>query len=322
MLADVIGPRQNCPTLALGVRAQIVNGKSQMGMRFAICNEIFQGWSLADTFACAARLGYDAVELAPFTLANSVTDLSASDRQKIRDLAAHHRLEIAGLHWLLVKPEGLSLNHPDAAIRERTADYFCQLVDFCADVGGRIIVIGSPRQRQILPGVAPEQAEDWAVATLRAPLARAEDRGLTLCLEPLAALETNFINTAAEAIAFVRQFDSPRFKIILDVKAMCAESKPIPQIIRDSWPHFAHFHANDRNLKGPGSGDVDFRPILAELREVGYDGFVSVEVFNFEDGPETIASRSLEYLRQASASASGRGAGPKSPPRSRTTPSA
>jgi sugar phosphate isomerase/epimerase len=91
---------------------------------------------------------------------------------------------------------------------------------------------------------------------------------------------------------------SPRFKIILDVKAMCSESKPIPQIIRESWPHFAHFHANDRNMKGPGFGDVDFKPIAAALKEVGYQGFVSVEVFNFDEGAEAIATRSLEYLKR------------------------
>jgi sugar phosphate isomerase/epimerase len=96
----------------------------------------------------------------------------------------------------------------------------------------------------------------------------------------------------------VQQVPSPRFKIILDVKAMCSEAKPIPQIIRESWPHFAHFHANDRNLKGPGFGDVDYNPIAAALKEVGYAGFVSVEVFNFDEGAKEIAARSLDYLKR------------------------
>ena len=121
---------------------------------------------------------------------------------------------------------------------------------------------------------------------------------MTICFEPLAPSETNFINTAAEAIQFTQRLSSPKFKIILDTKAMCSEAKPIPQIIRDSWPHFAHFHANDKNLKGPGFGDVDFKPITAALREVGYSGFVSVEVFKFEEGAETIARGSIEYLQR------------------------
>jgi sugar phosphate isomerase/epimerase len=79
---------------------------------------------------------------------------------------------------------------------------------------------------------------------------------------------------------------------------MCSEAKPIAQIIRESWPHFAYFHANDKNLKGPGFGEVDFKPIAAALKEVGYDGTVSVEVFKFEDGPEVIATESLEHLKK------------------------
>jgi sugar phosphate isomerase/epimerase len=268
-------------------------------VKFAICNEIFKGWKVDDVFTYAARLGYDGVEIAPFTLANAVTDISAAERRNIRERAARNGIEIAGIHWVLVKPEGLHMNHPDPKVREETARYFCDLVDFCADIGGDRMVVGSPKQRNVMPGVSRAQAEGWTLETFRGGVARAEERRVTICLEPLAPAETNFINTAAEAIEFVQRLPSTRFKIILDVKAMSSESKPIPQIIHESWPNFAHFHANDPNLKGPGFGEVDFRPIADALKETGYDGFVSVEVFNFEDGAETIASRSLEYLRDS-----------------------
>jgi sugar phosphate isomerase/epimerase len=273
-------------------------------MKFAICNEIFQGWKIEDIFGYAAKLGYDAVEIAPFTLANSVTDISEMDRKQLREAAARHGIEIAGIHWVLVKPEGLYINHPDPRIRARTANYFCELVDFCADLGGTRMVVGSPKQRNLLPNVSPTQGREWALETFRDAVARAATRKVTICFEPLGPTETNFINTAAEAIEFVERLPSSHFQIILDVKAMCSESKPIPQVIRESWPHFAHFHANDLNLKGPGSGVVDFKPIAAALKEVGYSGFVSVEVFNFEDGAEAIATKSLAYLQQVFGDAS------------------
>lgn len=266
-------------------------------MKFAICNEIFKGWKLDDTLAYAKRIGYSAVEIAPFTLADSVTLISAAERQKIRDSAARIGIEIAGIHWVLVKPEGLYMNHTGATIRQRTSDYFRELVDFCADIGGKVIVVGSPKQRNIMPGVTPEQAWQWAAETFRAAVTRAGIRNITICFEPLSPTETNFINTAADGIRFIQPFNSPNFKIILDVKAMCSESKPIPQIIHESFPRFAHFHANDKNLKGPGFGEVDFKPIAAALKQVAYNGYVSVEVFNFDEGPEVIATKSLEYLR-------------------------
>jgi sugar phosphate isomerase/epimerase len=267
-------------------------------MKFAICNEVFQGWKLEEAIGFAAKAGYDAVEIAPFTLANSVTEIPPDARRTIRATAERAGIAVSGIHWVLVKPEGLYINHPDAGRRERTARYFCELVEFCADVGGRFMVVGSPKQRNVLPGVTLEQAWDWATSTFREPVARAAERGVTICLEPLSPAETNFINTAADAIRFVQQLGSPRFKIILDVKAMSSESKPIPQIIRESWPHFAYFHANDKNLKGPGFGDVDFKPIAAALKAVGYDGYVSVEVFKFEEGAEVIATKSIEYLKR------------------------
>jgi len=266
-------------------------------MNFAICNEIFKDWKMDDVFAYAAKLGYSAIEIAPFTLANSVTEISAIERGRIRDEAARHGIAIAGIHWVLVKPEGLYINHPDSRIRERTARYFCELVDFCADLGGQVMVVGSPKQRNILSGVSNEQAEQWAAETFRNAVARAEERLITICFEPLSPTETNFINTAENAIQFIKRVPSRHFQIILDVKAMCSESKPIPQIIGESWPHFSHFHANDKNLKGPGFGDVKFEPIAAALKQVDYNRYVSVEVFNFDEGPEVIASKSLAYLK-------------------------
>jgi sugar phosphate isomerase/epimerase len=267
-------------------------------MHFAICNEIFQGWTPDDTFKYAAKTGYDAVEIAPFTIARHVTEISPSERTRLRDQAARAGIAISGIHWVLVQAEGMYLNHPETAVRERTSRYFIDLVDFCADLGGGVIVVGSPKQRNLMDGVTPEQAWQWATTTFQAGVKQAEDRQVTLCFEPLAPVETNFINTAADAIRFVRQFRSPAMKIILDVKAMCSEAKPIPQIIREAWPDFGYFHANDRNLKGPGFGDVDYTPIAAALHEVGYDGYVSVEVFNFDEGPEVIATQSLAYLRR------------------------
>jgi sugar phosphate isomerase/epimerase len=267
-------------------------------MKFAICNEIFLGWTLEDTFAFAAKTGYHAVEIAPFTIAKSVLDISPEQRREIKALAARHNIEISGIHWVLVQTEGLHLTHPDDETRKRTSDYLVALVDFCADIGGKFIVVGSPKQRNLEAGVTLEQGWKFATDCFRDPVKQAATRAVTICFEPLAPSETNFINTAAKAIEFTRQFNSDHFKIILDVKAMSSENQPIPDIIRQSWPHFAYFHANDKNLKGPGFGEVDFKPIAQALHDVGYDGFVSVEVFKFEEGPQVIAEQSLKTLKE------------------------
>ena len=267
-------------------------------MDFAICNEIFQGWKIEHAMQFAAKTGYTGIEIAPFTIANYVTDIPKKERKRIRQAAAQAEIAITGIHWVLAHTEGLFLTHNDPAVRERSSKYFVELVEFCSDIGGNIIVVGSPKQRNIPAGAAPAQAWDWAKETLKMAVARALQRGVTICLEPLSPQETNFINTAEEAVRFVKQFHSASLKIILDVKAMSSEKKPIPQVIQESWPHFGYFHANDKNLKGPGFGEVDFNPIAAALLDVGYSGWISVEVFNFDEGPEAIATRSLDYLRE------------------------
>lgn len=266
-------------------------------MKFGICNETFQSWKIDDVFNYCARIGYDAVEVAPFTLAKYVTDISVAERTRIRDSAARAGIAISGIHWVLVQAEGMYLTSPDASTRARTASYFCDLVDFCADLGGKIIVVGSPKQRNLLPGVTPQQAWDWATELFRPSVKRGDDRGVTICFEPLPAEDTNFINTAADAVRFTRQLQSPNFKVILDVRAMSHETQPVADIIRACRGDFAYVHANDKNLKGPGFGDVDFHPIAAALKDVGYNDTVSVEVFTYDEGAEVIATQSLAYLK-------------------------
>lgn len=267
-------------------------------MKFAICNELFEGWDWERTCRFVAEVGYDGIEIAPFTLAQSVDDISAEQRASLRQAAERSGLAIVGLHWLLVSPKGMYLNHPDAAIRQRTSDYLCSLVDFCADLGGAIMVFGSPKQRAVPPDLDAASASRLAKEALATPLDRAAARGVVICLEPLSPEETDFINTADQARAFIEQVAHPNLRLLLDVKAMSSESRPIPDIVRENQRYLAHVHANDANRRGPGFGDTDFGPIAKALADIGYDRWVSVEVFDYSPDPETIARQSLAYLKR------------------------
>jgi sugar phosphate isomerase/epimerase len=267
-------------------------------MRFAICNEIFSGWPPERAFPFAAATGYDGVEIAPFTLAPLVTGVPAVRRREIARIAGDAGIAVSGIHWVLAHTEGMHVNHPDPAWRARASDYLRHAVDFCADLGGTRMIFGSPRRRDVLPGVDPGDARGWTLDTFRPAVRLAEDRGVVICMEPLAPSETNFLNTAADTRALADAMGSAAFSVMLDVKAMCSEAGSPAEVIRAMAGRFDYFHANDRNLKGPGFGDTDFVPIGAALRESGYDGWVSVEVFDFAEGPEVIATRSLRHLRE------------------------
>jgi len=267
-------------------------------MKLALCNEMFEGWKLADVFAVAAELGFDAVELAPFTLADSVTEIPSRQRDAIRRDAERAGVEIAGLHWLFVSPKGLSLNGPDAALRAKTRDYLKELVRFCSDLGGRIMVLGSPQQRNVVEGVARDEAFAYARDTFRVCAELAGELDVVLCMEPLTSRSTNFITTPTEALTLIEAVHHPNFQMILDVYSSSAEKLDIPSEIRRFAPWIRHVHANDDNGYLPGSGGADYDGIIAALREVGYEGYLSVEVFDFKPDPLTIARRSIEFLRK------------------------
>ena len=267
-------------------------------MKYAICNETFVDWEHERICHRAAELGYTGLEVAPFTLAPRITDVSAARRTELRRQAESAGMPIIGLHWLLAKTEGFYLTTPDAAIRATTADYFIALAEACAELGGHLMVLGSPLQRNLLPGVSHAEADRYALDTLARCLPTLERTGVTLCLEPLGPSETDYLNTAAEAVALMKKLDHPNVKLHLDVKAMSTESMPIPDVIRANAKHTAHFHANDPNRRGPGFGDVKFEPIFAALKESKYNGWVSVEVFDYSPNPETIARESIAYMKR------------------------
>jgi sugar phosphate isomerase/epimerase len=270
-------------------------------LKFAICNELFEGWPWERVCEYTQSLGYEGLEVAPFTLADSAEQVSPQRRAELRRSAESRGVEVIGLHWLLVKPPGLYITHPDAAVRRRTADYFRQLVDLCADLGGKVMVIGSPKQRNLMPGVTKQQALAYAREVFQPSLDPAARRGVTLAFEPLGPAETDFVNTVAEAIDLVKQINHSSFRINLDVKAMSSEPRPIADVIRSAKGYVAHVQVNDPNLLGPGMGDVRYEPIVAALRDIGYDGWLSVEAFDFKAGAERIARESIDYLKRVTA---------------------
>ncbi len=266
-------------------------------MKFAICNETFQGWEWEPTCRYVAGAGYSGIEIAPFTLAEDVRSLDSEARARIRSVAERAGLEVVGLHWLLVSPKGMSVTTADSAVRQATADYLLALVSFCADLGGKVMVFGSPAQRQIPEGETRETAARRFLDCVRPALDRCAENGITLCLEPLPEPDTNFLLTLREASELIQHLNHPAAKTIFDVKSACSEGTPLADLIREFAPLIAHVHANDSNRRGPGFGDTDFRPVLSTLKEVGYDGYVSVEVFDYTPDPQTIATESLRYLK-------------------------
>lgn len=266
-------------------------------MKFAICNETFQDWPFDKAFHFARQCGYTGIEFAPFTMDKNAYNITPQMRREARQQAETAGLEVIGLHWLLAFTEGYYLTSPEAEVRKRTADYLAELARLCRDLGGDILVLGSPAQRNLLPGVTHDQALQYAADVLRQANPAFEECQVTLAVEPLGPQEGDFLLTAAAGRELVQMVASPHVRLHLDVKAMSSESTPIAQNIRNHAEELVHFHANDANKRGPGMGDIDFVPILQALRDINYQGWVSVEVFDYTPGVEALARDSIEYLQ-------------------------
>ena len=171
-------------------------------MKFGICNEMFVDQPFDQAFATARECGYTGIELAPFTMGTDAPSISDSERAIVRQQAAAAGLEVIGLHWLLAKTEGYYLTSPDATIRENTAEYLRQLSVLCADLGGKVMVLGSPQQRNLLPGVTHQDAMKYAAEVIAEAEPTFAECDVTLAIEPLGPAEGDFLNTRSVGSGF------------------------------------------------------------------------------------------------------------------------
>jgi D-psicose/D-tagatose/L-ribulose 3-epimerase len=269
-------------------------------VRIALCNEVIAAMPFGRQCEYAAGLGYDGLEVAPYTLAEEPHRLGAARIAAARRAALQAGIAVSGLHWLLVRPAGLSISTRDAAVRRQTLDVMLALVDLCAGLGGRYLVHGSPRQRQIDPGDSRAAAMARVQELFAAVAERARAAGIVYCVEPLSSETTPLINTLEEAARLVEAVGSPHLKTMLDCSAASRmEREPLPALVERWLPGgmIAHVQVNDRNRRGPGQGEQRFAPLLAALKRLRYAGDIAVEPFDYvPDGPGS-AARAIGYLR-------------------------
>lgn len=269
------------------------------GMEISLCNEVLRDFSFERQCELTAALGYDGLEIAPFTLSANPHELTSQGRTDVRRTAERAGLRITSLHWLLLTPGGLSITSADNTVRQQTVDVLKGLVELCADLGGSVLVHGSPKQRSIASDQDRGEAERWAEECFRQVAGRAQGLGVLYCIEPLAPAETNYINSIGEAAEVVERIGNPAFRTMIDAKAASQEELPLHELC-SKWMArglIGHVHVNDRNLRGPGQGGDRFFPLFAVLRRMDYQGVVGVEPFDYFPDAPTAAARAIGYIR-------------------------
>jgi D-psicose/D-tagatose/L-ribulose 3-epimerase len=269
-------------------------------LKLALCNEVLRAQPFGEQCRIAAALGYDGLEVAPFTLADDPRHLTAADARNVREQAAGHALSISSLHWLLVQPPGLSIATPDPALRSRTLDFLRHLIDFAAACGAQVLVHGSPKQRSPALGQSVDDARSRATDAWAQLAPHAEAAGVIYCIEPLSAAETPVVNRVTEAAAIVDAIASPALRTMLDLSAASLTEDEAPALLlrRHLYSgHIAHVQVNDRNRRGPGQGDTPVSPVVDTLRDLGYRGWVAVEPFDVHPDALACAAYCAGYMR-------------------------
>jgi sugar phosphate isomerase/epimerase len=271
---------------------------AKLHFKYCICNEVFEKWDFKAQCRAIKAAGYEGVEIAPFTLADHLDEISAARRRELRDIMRSEGIQFAGLHWLLITPKWLHITTADRAIRDKSWAYFKMLIDFCADLGDKgIMVLGSPKQRAS-QGSSAEEATKHLKAGLASVAPHAGERGITILIEPLAGKDTDVVNTLDQAVRMVEEIRHPAIQTMFDFHNTPDEREPLDALVRRHFSMIRHIHVNEMDGRYPGTGNLDFRPVFQVLADLKYSRWVSLEVFDFKPGPEQIARAAMDYFRK------------------------
>ena len=244
-----------------------------------------------------SSLKCEGIELAASMLWQEPVDSTIRQRLELRRKIQDAELKLTGLQSLLYTRRDLLL-FKDKKGRQKTLDYLIRLMDLCRDLGGEILVFGSPRNRNI--GDLPrEKAYAIAVDFFSRVGKQAEKRNLCFCIEPLGKTETDFINRIKEAEEFIEDTGNCKgLGLHIDVKALIEEKEVSWPYLTESFSSAKHVHLNEPGLMPPGSTGYCHKEIRARMDGSTYSRFLSIEMRRQERDMEGSIHRAVDYVRQ------------------------
>ena len=244
---------------------------------------------LVDACVRAAELGFDALEI--FPPAGSALNVA-----EVSTMIARHQLDIAavgtGAGWVVQK---LTLTHPDAAVRLQARDFIRGIIDVAAQWAAPAI-IGSMQGRWE-GGVTRERALGYLGEALNDLGEHAAGQRVPLLYEPLNRYETNLFNRLGDTAAWLHSLRTQNVRILADLFHMNIEEANSPAALREAGTLIGHVHFADSNRRAIGMGQTAIAPIIAVLREIGYAGYLSAEIFPLPD-PLAAARQTIDAFRK------------------------
>ena len=273
--------------------------------KYAMCNESMQELSWRQQCRIISEAGYGAIEVAPFTLVNrGVSDISAGQRKEMAVIMRDEGIVCDGLHWLFSPPpEDLHFTTPDQVVRRKSVAYLDELIDFCGDLDGSVMIFGSPKQRSTIDGASVENAKKYFAEGLVAVADHAHSRGVKIMVEHLDKTQSDVINTLDEAWEFVKRINHPAIQMMFDFHNTADETESFDVLVKRHFAHIYHVHIQemDGQYLGTSTAADDFLETFQVLKDLNYDKWISLEVFDFSPGGKTIAQESMRVMKEMEA---------------------
>lgn len=230
---------------------------------------------LEHAFDNAARLGFDAVEIFPRGVDSfSVADVSALCRQYGISIAAVGTGAGAVVH-------GLSLADHDKSVREKAVDFIHRIIDIAGELSAPAI-LGS-MQGKVHDESDREKVMGWLADSIRGFGERAQSGNVPFLIEPLNRYESNIFNRVADTADWIRSNQCNNVRVLADLFHMNIEESDIAKAISNAGELVGHVHFADSNRQAVGFGHTSLEAAVHALREIGYTGYLSAEVFALPD---------------------------------------
>lgn len=240
--------------------------------------------------------GCSGVEIAPSRIWPEPLESTLEDRKLFKSLVYKHGLEISAMQALLYNRSDLGIFR-DPEVETETTEYLKGLCHLAADLEIPVLVFGSPSSRK-RGNISLQEAFERAASFFSRVAPTAEELGVCLCIEPLRPQETDFITTADEGLHLVDLVNSPGFGLHLDAKAIAEEGGNFVNIFKSVVHKLKHFHINDPDLTEVDStGLVNHFLIARALQEVGYHGYVSIEM-RIQPDHNNVIKRSIQFSKK------------------------
>jgi sugar phosphate isomerase/epimerase len=268
-------------------------------MKYALCNELFGGMDLVRAAEIVKDSGYGGIEFAPYTVFGS---FSPNDVQTgiggIKKVLAETDLAFAGFHWLLVASKPMSLVSSDKALRDPALAQLRLLLDAAGELGGGPLILGSPKQRGSVPGQTVAEAKDVLLDGLASLGDYAVSNRSKILIEALDHNQCNVLNTIDEAKELIRAIASPGISGMFDFHNAGDETESWEALIGKHGDIIKHVHINEWDGGPPGTGSSDYAPAFKALKDIAYNGWISMEIFSQPDDPAAVVERACAFMRK------------------------